>query len=166
MGMENVYNTAKICPFDKQECALANEGLTLDPEISEVMSTSEKFDELKWTWEQWHEKSGKSMREDYKRYIELKNIAAKENGKFITIIVKSFPSIETIDCLSTGYNDYGEMWRDAYEDEKFIENVDGMWKEVEPLYNELHTYVKRKLEKIYGGDMDKDSKTIPGEKLY
>jgi peptidyl-dipeptidase A len=142
MGMENTYNTAKICPFDKQNCNLATEGLTLDPEISEVMSKSEKFDELKWAWEQWHEKSGKSMRDGYKKYIELNNKAAKENG----------------------YKDYGDMWRDAYEDEKFIENVDNMWKEVEPLYNELHTYVKRKLEKIYS-EMDTESETIPAHLL-
>lgn len=40
-----------------------------------------------------------------------------------------------------------------------------MWKQVEPLYNELHTYVKRKLEKIYGSNMNKDSETIPAHLL-
>lgn len=143
IAMEDVYNTAKICPFNKQDCDVSKDGLTLEPEITEVMSTSENFNELKWTWEQWHDKSGKSMRDGYKKYVELTNKAAKADG----------------------FADNGDSWRSAYEDDKFIENVDAMWKQVEPLYNELHTFVKRKLEKIYGNDMNKDSETIPSHLL-
>lgn len=40
-----------------------------------------------------------------------------------------------------------------------------MWLQVEPLYKELHTYVKRKLEKIYDKEMDKSSDLIPGHIL-
>jgi peptidyl-dipeptidase A len=57
------------------------------------------------------------------------------------------------------------MWRESYEDEKFVENVDKMWSQVEPLYNELHTYVRRKLQKIYDKQMDKDSDLIPAHLL-
>lgn len=56
------------------------------------------------------------------------------------------------------------MWRESYEDVKFVENVDKMWSQVEPLYKELHTYVKRKLEKIYP-QMDKKSDLIPAHLL-
>lgn len=80
IAMEEKYNTAKICPFNEQICDSPK--LTLDPEISLIMATSDKFDELKWAWEQWHEKSGKSMRDGYKKYVELKNEAAKRNGKY------------------------------------------------------------------------------------
>jgi hypothetical protein len=80
--MEKVYNIAKICPFDKPDCDDSKDGLTLDPEISSVMSKSENFDELKWTWEQWHEKSGKSMRDGYKKYVDLNNKAAKADGNY------------------------------------------------------------------------------------
>jgi peptidyl-dipeptidase A len=79
--MTTVYNSARICPFAKQDCNLATEGLTLDPEIELLMSNSTNFDEMKWTWEQWHEKSGKLMRSDYQTYVELLNKAAKANGK-------------------------------------------------------------------------------------
>lgn len=40
-----------------------------------------------------------------------------------------------------------------------------MWLQVEPLYKELHTYVKRKLEKIYDKEMDKESDLIPAHIL-
>lgn len=40
-----------------------------------------------------------------------------------------------------------------------------MWLQVEPLYNELHTYVKRKLQAIYDKEMDKNSDLIPAHLL-
>lgn len=81
--MSSVYNEAKICPVTKKDCNLATEGLTLDPEIELLMASSEDFDEMKWTWEQWHEKSGKVMRTDYKSYVDLMNVAAEANSKTI-----------------------------------------------------------------------------------
>jgi peptidyl-dipeptidase A len=81
--IEEIYNTAKICPFNKKECDLKTEGLTLDPDITKVMTESTNFDELKYTWEEWREKSGKLMRNDYKTYVNLANEAAKLNGNFL-----------------------------------------------------------------------------------
>lgn len=81
--IESIYNFAKICPFTKQDCDLATEGLTLDPEISARMSESTDYDELEWVWHQWHDKSGKLMREGYKTYVELNNKAAVLNGTYL-----------------------------------------------------------------------------------
>lgn len=75
------YNTARVCPFDKQNCNETTEGLTLDPEIDLLLASSENFDEQKWIWEQWREKTGKKMRGDYKIYVDYMNKAAAENGK-------------------------------------------------------------------------------------
>lgn len=61
--------------------------------------------------------------------------------------------------------DYGEMWIEAYEDGNFKENVDKMWAQVQPLYNELHTYVRRKLQKIYSAQMKVDDDLIPANVL-
>jgi peptidyl-dipeptidase A len=80
-GIENIYNTAKICPYNKQDCNKDTEGLTLDPEISAIMTKSNDYNELKWAWEQWRENSGKKMRSGYKNYVDLVNKAAKLNGK-------------------------------------------------------------------------------------
>lgn len=88
-GIESIYNTARICPFDKQNCNLTTEGLTLDPEISAVMTNSANYEELKWAWTQWRDKSGKLMRSEYKKYVELVNKAARENGDKILINLKS-----------------------------------------------------------------------------
>jgi peptidyl-dipeptidase A len=79
--METVYNSAKICPFKKQQCDLDTEGLTLDPEMAAVLSESEDYEELEYTWKAWRDASGKKMRSDYKTYVDLVNEAAKLNGE-------------------------------------------------------------------------------------
>ena len=42
------------------------------------------------------------------------------------------------------------MWRSRYEDPELVDSVKRLWSEVEPLYSELHTYVKYQLNDIYG----------------
>lgn len=141
--METTYNTAKICPYTKKDCDLTKEGWTLDPEMDEKMGASEDYDELLYVWEEWRKASGQKMRKDYKTYVDLVNQAAKLDGK----------------------NDYGALWREEYEDDKLEDTIDRLWKEVEPLYKELHTFVKRKLEGKYGDKMNKDDELIPAHLL-
>jgi peptidyl-dipeptidase A len=57
------------------------------------------------------------------------------------------------------------MWRAKYEDEKLIENVNKLWSEVEPLYNELHTYVRYQLLELYDDSMNKTDPMIPAHVL-
>lgn len=95
------------------------------------MAKSDNFDELEYTWNEWHNSTGPLMKPYFKKYIELSNKAAKLNG----------------------YNDAGEMWRAKYEDPHFIENLKKLWHTVEPLYKELHQYTRNKLIKIYGKRM-------------
>lgn len=144
-SMENIYNLARICPFNAQSCDITNKDVTLslDPEISEVMATSTNYDELKWTWEQWHDKSGRNMRSGYATYVELNNKAARLNN----------------------LADAGKMWLEAYEDDSFVDKVDAAWEEVEPLYVELHTYVLRKLKEIHGDKLDDSDGLIPAHLL-
>lgn len=83
--MSAMYNTAVVCPFLNQNCdPNVDTVLTLDPELSDRMSESTNFEELKYMWEQWHDKSGKNMREDYKTYVDLMNKAARVNGWLMT----------------------------------------------------------------------------------
>lgn len=56
--------------------------------------------------------------------------------------------------------DAGEMWRSRYEDDNLVEKVDKLWSEVEPLYDELHTYVRYKLHDLYP-ELDKSDPNIP-----
>lgn len=78
------------------------------------------------------------MREQYKNYVELNNKAA----------------------LANGFQDAGVMWRDRYEHSNLVELVDQLWNEVEPLYNELHRYVRYQLSDLYS-DINKADPLLP-----
>ncbi|GAB0092396.1 Angiotensin-converting enzyme [Sergentomyia squamirostris] len=145
-AMTQIYNSAKICPYNQRDCE-SNPNftgyLTLDPEIELRMAASRDYDELSYLWSEWREKSGKLMREDYKEYVRLINQIAQLNN----------------------YADAGEMWRARYEVDNFEQIAEDLWTQVEPLYNELHTYVKLKLERIYPGRWDTNGDTIPAHIL-
>lgn len=141
--MDSAYQLAEICPYDNQNCDSSTQKWTLDPEMESVMATSSDYDELAYVWKRWRDESGNKMRVDYKQYVDYVNKAAKLNG----------------------YTDYGELWRARYDDSELRGTLDRLWKEVEPLYNELHTYVRYKLLDIYGDRMDRGSKMIPAHLL-
>lgn len=107
------------------------------------MANSNNFDLLNYTWTMWHNKAGAPIRLFYQRYIELSNAGARLNN----------------------FSDYGEMWRSKYEDPNFIQTVNKMWKQIEPLYDELHEYTRNKLIVLYGDKMNKSDPLIPAHLL-
>jgi peptidyl-dipeptidase A len=56
------------------------------------------------------------------------------------------------------------MWRYEFETETFVEDMMALWEQVEPLYLELHKYVKRALRKVYGDQLGDDN-LIPAHVL-
>ncbi|KAB0802038.1 hypothetical protein PPYR_04224 [Photinus pyralis] len=137
--MQNIYSTAKICPFDKQKCVLAKEGLSLEPHIEDVMARSRDYDELQYVWKEWRDATGKKMKDSYKTYVTLSNEVAVANG----------------------FKNTGEMWQSAYESDTFEQDLDKLWEQVKPLYNELHKYVGTKLKEVYGDKLDMKDGLIP-----
>lgn len=127
-AMSKTFNSAKICPYNKPVCQLAEQGLSLDPNISYIMAHSRDYGELSYVWKTWHDNVGKDIRSNYVEYVNFMNKAASENG----------------------LTNAAEMWQLDYEDANFVEQIDRLWDQVEPLYNELHTFVRYKLKYIYG----------------
>lgn len=68
------------------------------------------------------------MRDDYQRYVKLANEAAKLNG----------------------FANMGEMWIYPYESDTFREDLEHLWNQLRPLYQQLHAYIRRKLRERYG----------------
>lgn len=79
--MTNIYSTAKICPYSKQDCSLDTDGLSLEPGIESILSSSTDYDELVYAWKSWRDATGAKMRDYYKVYVELSNEAAEANGE-------------------------------------------------------------------------------------
>ncbi|KAK7919784.1 hypothetical protein WMY93_011068 [Mugilogobius chulae] len=120
-NMETKYSVAEVCRPDKT-CH------PLDPDLQQIMAESRDYDELLFAWKGWRDSAGKVLRQDYKRYVELANKAATLNG----------------------HSDNGAFWRSLYETPTFEQDLETLWKELEPLYHNVHAYVRRALYKKYG----------------
>jgi peptidyl-dipeptidase A len=143
--MESVYGTGKYCSprllgkgdDPKSEC------LTL-AELSELLGKSKDPKLLEEVWTGWHS-IAPPIRPLYQRFVELGNKGAQE----------------------LGFRDMGEIWRGAYDmkDSEFRGEVERLWKEVYPLYEQLHCYVRAKLRTRYGKDSIAPRAPIPAHLL-
>lgn len=81
-------------------------------------------------WQSWHETTGRPMRADYQKMVEIANAGAKE----------------------LGFADTGAMWRSNYDmtPEQFSATYERVLEELKPLYNQLHCYTRTKLNQKYG----------------
>ncbi|KAF5924442.1 hypothetical protein HPG69_018843 [Diceros bicornis minor] len=119
--METTYSMAQVC---------LNEGpcLPLEPDLEEVMATSRDQKELLWAWQGWRDAVGRQLRITFERYVQLSNKAAKLNG----------------------YVDMGALWRSKYESDTLEQDLEQLYQELQPLYLNLHAYVRRALHRHYG----------------
>lgn len=113
-------------------------------DLEEVLAKSRSYPELLDAWTGWHTIS-REMRPLYERLVTLGNEGAKE----------------------IGFRDLGVLWRADYDmaPAAFEEDVGRLWAEVKPLYDELHCYVRARLQKRYGKDKVPDGKPIPAHLL-
>lgn len=99
-------------------------------DIEAAMGTTRDPAKLKEMWVSWNDNVGVPMKADYAHMVDISNQGAKE----------------------LGYADVGAMWRSGYDmpPDDFARMTDRLWKQVEPLYLSLHTYVRWKLNEKYG----------------
>jgi peptidyl-dipeptidase A len=128
--LDSTYSTGKFTHKGKP--------ITLD-DAEEIMRVSRDPAELKAVWEGWHTISP-PMKQDYTRLVSLANEGARE----------------------LGYKDTGELWRSWYDMEPaaFAQKVDQLWGQVAPFYNNLHCYVRGKLNEKYGDQVQPASGPI------
>jgi len=134
--LTGMYGKGKFCEH-KGKC------LGIDA-ISNIMAHSTDPEELTRLWVGWHA-IGAPMRDKYARFIELQNTGARE----------------------LGYHDTGELWRAGYDmtPAQFSAEVDRAWAQLEPLYRELHTYVRGRLIARYGKAAERADGMIPAQLL-
>jgi len=121
----------------------AGEKLSLG-DMTSIMATSRDYDELLELWQGWREISP-PMKKLYMRQTELANEGAR----------------------GLGYKDLGAMWRSNYDmpAAEFPKELDRLWNQVKPLYDDLHCYVRSELGKKYGEDKVPQDKPIPAHLL-
>src|SRR5260221_8354487 len=135
-SMDSDYGKGKYCkpqPDGSKKCLSLND-------LSPTLATSTNPDELLDAWVGWH-KIAPPMRQRYSRFVDLSNKGAKE----------------------IGFTDTGALWRSNYDmsPEEFSAEIERLWRQVEPLYISLHTYVRKQLIKKYGKAAERADGMIP-----
>ncbi|XP_058791244.1 angiotensin-converting enzyme isoform X3 [Phymastichus coffea] len=137
--MLSIYNSATICAYkDPLRC-----GLRLFPEISTIMARSRDWDELQWVWLEWRRRSGSQMKDLYHQLVNLNNEAARMNN----------------------FTDAADYWQFPYESFDFEREIDDVWEQIKPLYEELHAYVRKRLRDLYGPEKISGQAPLPGHIL-
>ena len=132
-GMEATYGKGKYCSpklaGSRWLAKGAKEPCLSITEIAEGMAKSRDPDELLELWQGWHTISV-SMRKDFERYVELGNEGARD----------------------LGFQNLGDLWKSRYDmkPDDFAKEVDRLWEQVKPLYQDLHCYVRGRLHSRYG----------------
>jgi len=143
--LTGMYGKGKYCPDTPAGHAPAPGVKCIgDDELAVRMARSRDPEELTKLWVGWHA-IGAPMRQKYARFVELQNIGARE----------------------LGYRDTGELWRANYDmtPAEFSAELDRAWTQLEPLYRELHTYVRARLIAKYGKAADRPDGLIPAQLL-
>ena len=150
--MTSAYGKAQYCPPPSSpllKYRKTDKGdkpspcLRLD-ELSSVLAKSRLPEELTEAWRGWYAAAG-GMKAKYPRYVELANEGAKD----------------------LGFDDVGALWRARFDmtPAEFEADIERLWAEVKPLYDELHCYVRSQLQKKYGKAIVPDHAPIPAQLL-
>ena len=150
--MTSAYGKGQYCPPDGSVLLAyrkAEKGQKAEPclhldNLSAVLAKSRRLDELVEAWRGWHAIAA-PMKAKYARYVELANEGAR----------------------AIGFADVGALWRSGYDmsPADFEADIERLWSDVKPLYDELHCYVRGKLQAKYGKSAVPDHAPIPAELL-
>jgi peptidyl-dipeptidase A len=133
--LDSTYSTGKFEFKGRQ--------ITLD-EASILLAESRDPAETKALYEGWRTVSP-VMRDDYARLVEIANEGARD----------------------LGYADTGALWRSGYDmpADAFAAETDRLWNQVRPFYENLHCYVRARLNAKYGDAVQPDHGPIRADLL-
>lgn len=132
--MQELYSTAKVCDYkDSKKC-----DLPLNPDLESIIRTSKDPEELKHIWVEWRKAVGQNVRQMYKEHIELDNESARLNN----------------------FTDTSEYWLSDYDTADIKDQIEMLWKQMKPLYLQIHAYVRHQMRKTYG-DLVPEKGPIP-----
>ncbi|XP_025083196.1 angiotensin-converting enzyme-like isoform X2 [Pomacea canaliculata] len=119
--MLEIYSKAKVC-LTPDTC------LPLDPDVSDIMAKNRSYDGLAHVWTSWRDATGRKMKDLYAEFVRLGNEGVR----------------------TLGHTDMGEYWRSLYADDNFQSELETLLHQLQPLYQQLHAYVRNRLLKFYG----------------
>ncbi len=134
-GLDATYGTGKF--------EYNGEVMNLE-QLSAIIATSRDPEELAAVWEGWRTVSP-PMKDDYVRMVEIANEGAVE----------------------LGFENLADMWLANYDmpSDDMAAEVERLWSQVAPLYDELHCHVRAELNEEYGDDVQPASGYIRADLL-
>ncbi len=134
--LSSMYGSGKYCETPENCQSLED--------LEKVIRKSRNPDELLKAWEGWRTVSI-DMKPKFIETVELGNQGAQE----------------------LGYPNMADLWRSKYDmpAEDFEKELDRLWGEVKPFYEQLHCYVRSQLNKKYGDKVVPMDQAIPAHLL-
>ena len=124
--MTGIYSKGKVYYLDKQ--TKKPQYLELEPGLINIMAKSRDCNKLLFAWQGWRDAIGPRMKPLYEEFVKIVNLGAREH-----------------DWVDNGYFE-----RSHYElGSNFKPTLNKAWEEIQPLYEELHAYVRYKLSLTY-----------------
>ena len=143
--MAGAYGKGKYCPPAKSKLKAPKPGecLTLE-DLSRIMTSTRDEAVAREAWEGWHA-TAPAIKDKFARYVELGNKGAR----------------------GIGFRDMGDLWKSGYDmtPDAFETDVARLWKEVKPLYDDLHCLARARLRTKYGKDAVPEKGAIPAHLL-
>jgi peptidyl-dipeptidase A len=148
LAAELAQTTAKMMSIYGKGVCTTKDGKQTCEDVehwSKLLQSTRKPDELLATWKTWHDSVGHAERDLFVRYVDLANAGAK----------------------GIGFKDVATLWQSNYDmpADKFPAEVDRLWGQVKPLYDQLHCYTRRTLNKMYGDKVVAKTGPIPAHLL-
>lgn len=161
--MKRNYKEAKICPYQTRSLSVVHVDdrmdvlpvsgpghngdnycdLSIEKDLPRIMELSRSESELRYIWSAWHDRVGPPNRNNFMRYIDLANQAA----------------------IAHGYRDAGDQMRAFYEDSDMYFTVQDLWTQIQPLYKQVFTFVRKGLVRQYGERVVRRNGPIPAHLL-
>ena len=118
--LASIYSTGRI-DYQGRQVAL--------DELETLMGTERNPARLEEMWTEWHAVAA-PMRQDYARMVEIANEGARD----------------------LGFEDVGQMWLSNYDmpADRMEAEVERLWGQLQPFYEQLHCYVRQRLNAHYG----------------
>ncbi len=125
----NQITTDMQSTYGKGKFTIDGKELNLE-ELSNIIGDNRDPKKLQAAWEGWRTVSQTGMKAQYQRMVEIGNAGAKE----------------------LGFKDIADMWLSNYDmpSADMEATVEKLWTQVDPLYKDLHCYVRGRLNTKYG----------------
>jgi len=113
-------------------------------ELETLMGTERNPQRLEEMWTEWHAVAA-PMRTDYARMVEIANQGARD----------------------LGFEDVGQMWLSNYDmpADDMEREVERLWGQLEPFYEQLHCYARARLNAHYGDAVQPETGPIRADLL-